>query len=82
MNEMPHRLDWWTFTQFVDGFLGNEKATNRRMHCNYLGGSRLLIHKLVKTIKAVYKHEMKRTKIIGPKDDFFRTYINSQNTSV
>ena len=39
MNEIPHRLDLWTFTRFVDkprfvdGFLGNEKSTNRVMHC-------------------------------------------------
>lgn len=32
---------------------------------------RLLIYKLVKTVKAVYQHEMKRTKINGPEDDFF-----------
>ena len=39
MNEISHRLDLWTFTRFVDkprlvdGFLRNEKSTNRRMHC-------------------------------------------------
>ena len=39
MNEIPHWLDLWTFTRFVDktrfvdGFLGNEKSTNRVMHC-------------------------------------------------
>ena len=39
MNEIPHRLDLWTFTRFVDktrfvdGFLGNEKSTNWVMHC-------------------------------------------------
>ena len=39
MNEILHRLDLWTFTRFVDktrfvdGFLGNEKSTNRVMHC-------------------------------------------------
>ena len=29
MNEITNRLDLWTFTRFVDGFLGNEKFTNR-----------------------------------------------------
>ena len=37
MNKIPLRLDLWTFTRFVgktrflDGFLGNEKFTNRVM---------------------------------------------------
>ena len=33
MNEILNRLDLWTFTRFLDGFLGNEKSTNRVMHC-------------------------------------------------
>ena len=42
MNEIPHRLDLWTFTRFVDkprfvdGFLANEKSTNRVMHCIHI----------------------------------------------